>query len=96
MNPNWNRYFQFEHSNNSESAMQNIGDYQVRLQDMANELLEKVAAWSGRNVSSRNAPGGKQVDDNGGVLNDDDGRDSVSKGCCESSRGRARTPHEKT
>lgn len=61
---------------------------------MANELLEKVAAWSTRNASRKNAPGGEQVDDNGGLLNDDDTRQPVHKRCCGSSRGRrAPTPH---
>lgn len=55
---------------------------------MANELLEKVAAWSARNVSSNNAPDGEQVDGHGGLFNDDDAREPVNKGCCESSRGR--------
>ena len=55
---------------------------------MANELLEKIAAWSGSNVSSKNVPGGEQVGGNSGLFNDDDARESVSKGCCKSSRGR--------
>lgn len=63
---------------------------------MANELLEKVAAWSMRNVSKKVSPGGQQVDDHGRLFNDDDAGEHVHKGCCGSSRGRrARTPHEK-
>ncbi|KAK1252048.1 hypothetical protein MKX08_003235 [Trichoderma sp. CBMAI-0020] len=68
--------------------MQDIEDYQVRLQDMANELLEKIAAWSGSNMRSKNARGEEQVGEKDGLFNDDDAREPVSEGCCHSSRGR--------
>lgn len=39
MNSNWNHYFQFEHSNSSDTTMQNIGDYQV---DAKHQKLERL------------------------------------------------------